>query len=82
MLRKHRYMILSILLCALLGTAVGATWVQITGRRDMPISVVLGLGLITGVSYAALDRLLERRRTRIPSTGTVPGGRHGKAGTR
>lgn len=77
MLRKHCYMILSILLCAVLGIAVGATWVHITGRRDMPIPVVLGLALVTGLSYAALDRLLERRRLRIPRT--APGSRHSKA---
>ncbi|MEU1133559.1 hypothetical protein ABZ383_27505 [Streptomyces sp. NPDC005900] len=62
MFRKHRYTILFAALIALLGVAVGTTWAQISGRRDMPAPVIIGLGLITALTYTGVDFLLEQRR--------------------
>lgn len=80
MFRKHRFTILALLLCGLLGLTAGAAWVWATGRHDIPPLAVIGLALIAGGLTALVDILAQRRRARTARPAAIH--RHRKAGTR
>lgn len=80
MFGRHLSTILTALLCAAAVYAVAAVWLLVSGRRDLPVTGIVGLAFGTAVGFHVLQKAFNRRRAR--RLRTVPAHRHRKADVR